>query len=255
MLHAHSLLWHYLWVAPEVFQLGLAIFLYRPGMHKLFPVFFVYCIYEAVESLALYGMDISPWVSAEAWWRALWIGLIIEGFVKFAVAEELIRHLLRSRHSLVRTGNLLFLGVSVVLAMVAAVSAAFTTPANPHWIVGGGLILQQTLYIVQSGLMVFVFLFAAYLKLNWDRPAFGIALGFGLIYCERLAAWAVEAGVKLPDHGVRLDFLNMATYHVCVLIWCYYLLVPQEKAAESAVSLPENNLATWNRELERLLQP
>jgi hypothetical protein len=52
-----------------------------------------------------------------------------------------------------------------------------------------------------------------------------------------------------------LDFLNMATYHVCVLVWCYYLLVPQKLAITSAVLLPEHNLDIWNRELERLLQP
>ncbi|MGA7358541.1 MAG: hypothetical protein WCF73_18450, partial [Candidatus Sulfotelmatobacter sp.] len=51
-----------------------------------------------------------------------------------------------------------------------------------------------------------------------------------------------------------LDFVIMATYHVCVLIWFYYLLVPQRNAATSAVPLPEHNLELWNRELERLLQ-
>jgi hypothetical protein len=38
-----------------------------------------------------------------------------------------------------------------------------------------------------------------------------------------------------------------------VLIWFYFLLVPQKIATTSAVSLPENNLDIWNRELERLL--
>jgi hypothetical protein len=51
-----------------------------------------------------------------------------------------------------------------------------------------------------------------------------------------------------------LNFLNMATYHACVLIWFYYLLLPQKSATTSAVSLPENTLAIWNRELERLLE-
>jgi hypothetical protein len=51
-----------------------------------------------------------------------------------------------------------------------------------------------------------------------------------------------------------LDFLNMATYHVCVLIWFYSLLAPQKSATTSTVLLPENNLDIWNRELERLLQ-
>jgi hypothetical protein len=45
----------------------------------------------------------------------------------------------------------------------------------------------------------------------------------------------------------------MATYHICVVIWIYYLLVSQKVAAKSAVLLPENNLALWNQELERLL--
>ncbi len=44
----------------------------------------------------------------------------------------------------------------------------------------------------------------------------------------------------------------MATYHVCVLIWFYYLLVPQKSAAASAAPVPENSLAIWNQELERL---
>jgi hypothetical protein len=46
----------------------------------------------------------------------------------------------------------------------------------------------------------------------------------------------------------------MAIYHVCVLIWFYYLLVPEKIVTTSAVFLPENNLDIWNRELERLLQ-
>jgi hypothetical protein len=46
----------------------------------------------------------------------------------------------------------------------------------------------------------------------------------------------------------------MGTYHVTVLIWLYYVLVPQKVVKKSVVPLPENNLAVWNRELERLLQ-
>jgi len=69
-----------------------------------------------------------------------------------------------------------------------------------------------------------------------------------------LATWAVLANTNLSTANRHyLDFLNMATYHACVLIWFYYLLVPQKAVIKSAVPLPENNLAVWNRELERLL--
>jgi hypothetical membrane protein len=254
MLQAHSLLWHYLWLAPDVLQLGLAVFLFRRGLHKFFPFFFAYCLYEALETFTLYGMDILPSVSSEIWWLAFSTGLIIEGLVKIAVIVELIRHLLRSRSKLRRACDQFFAVAGACLALIATVAAAYTTPTNPHWFVSSGLILQQSLYIVNCGLILFVFLFAACFKLSWDRPAFGIALGFGIVACQRLAVWATEAGIKLSDHGVRLDFLSMATYHVCVLIWFYFLLVPRKKITRSAVSLPENNLDIWNQELERLLQ-
>jgi hypothetical protein len=41
---------------------------------------------------------------------------------------------------------------------------------------------------------------------------------------------------------------------VCVLIWFYYLLVPEKSSTKSAAPLPEHSLDIWNRELERLLQ-
>ena len=108
--------------------------------------------------------------------------------------------------------------------------------------------------MIDCGLALFLFLFAAHFKLIWNHRAFGIALGLGVVWCEHMAVWALNASGAWLDKSSLLDFLNMATYHVCVLIWFYFLLVPEKVATTSAVSLPENNLDIWNRELERLLQ-
>ena len=255
MLQAHSLLWHYLWLAPDILQVGLAVFLWRHGFHKILPVFFAYIIYEAVETFTLYTLDVLPSVSAEAYWVAFWIAVITGALVKFAAIGELLRHLLRTRPAVVRMGNRLFAFTGVGLALLSTLAAAFTNPHNPHWFIGGALLLQQTVYIVQCGLILFVFLFAAYFKLTWDRLTFGVAVGFAVVFCQHLACRAFEVAVALPNNGVLLDFMNMATYHACVLIWFYYFLVPQKIAATSAVPLPENNVEVWNRELERLLHP
>ena len=101
---------------------------------------------------------------------------------------------------------------------------------------------------------LFLFLFASHFHLRWRSPVFGITLGFGIVASVYLAYWALMAGWLFGQKSYLLDFLNMATYHICVLIWWYYLLVPQKSAAVSAVVLPEHNLDIWNRELERLLQ-
>jgi len=255
MLQAHSLLWHYLWLAPHVLQVALAILLWQRGLHKLFPVFVAYTIFEAIEEFTLYGMDVLPWVTVDTFWRTFWVGLIIEGLVRFVLIGELCLHLLRPWPAVANLGNRLISFTGSVLVLLATLAAAYAPIDNPQYsLISRAHILQQTLYIVQCGLVLFLFLFAAYFRLAWNNRTFGIALGLGIVSCEHLATWAVMANGGLIDKRYLLDFLNMATYHVCVLVWFYYLLVPQKTRTKSVVPLPEHNLEIWNRELERLLQ-
>ncbi len=109
------------------------------------------------------------------------------------------------------------------------------------------ILLQQTLYMIECGLILFLFLFTACFKLTWDRAILGIGLGRGISSSVHLATWAVMANGGLPHSRHLLDFLNYGTYHLCVLIWFYYLLGPQKSATTSAV-LPA-------REQSRHLEP
>jgi hypothetical protein len=255
MLQAHSILWHYLWLAPHILQLALAAWLIRRGLHKLFPIFLAYLLYEAVEEFTLYALDISPSVTWETFWRAYCLGLIVESLILFALVGELFSHLVRSWRAVAKLGSRLVSGAGAVLVLPATLAAALAPIDNPqHAIISRAHVLEQTLYIIQSGLILFLFIFAAYFRLSWDRRTFGILLGFGILSCIHMASWAVAANGLLFESRQFLDFVNMATYHACVLIWFYYLLVPEKKAAKSEVPLPEHNLAVWNRELERLLQ-
>lgn len=255
MLQAHSVLWHYLWLGPHVLQLGLGILIWRKGLYKLFPIFFAYTIFEALEEFTLYGLDLAPSVSYGTFWIAACIGLVVEGFLKLALIGELFRQLVARWSALAAVGSRLFTGLAAILVVLATLAAAYAPVDNPQVaIISRAHVLEQTFYIVQSGLVLFLFIFVAHFKLAWDPRTFGIAVGFAVIVCERLATWAVMANGGLLDRRYLLDFLNMTTFHVGILIWFYFLLVPQKMAATSAVRLPEHNLDAWNRELERLLQ-
>jgi uncharacterized membrane protein len=254
MLQPHSYLWHYLWLGPQVLQVCLAVLLWRRGIHQLFPVFFSYLVFEAIEQFTLYGMDVLPSVSTETWWFACSVGLVLEGFIRIGVMGELLFHLLRSRPAIARVGGRLITCAGAVLVLLATLAAAYAPVDSQQFAIGyRAHILQQTLYMIECGLILFLFVFTACFKLTWDRATLGIGLGRGISSSVHLGTWAVMANGGLPQSRHLLDFLNMATYHVCVLIWFYYLLVPQKIATTSAVSLPENNLDIWNRELERLL--
>lgn len=256
MLQPHSFLWHYLWLGPHILQSVLAIFLWRRGFNRLFPIFFTYIVFEAIEEFALYGMDILPSVDLKTWWVTFCAGLIVEGSLKLWVIGELLGHVLHSRPTIAKTGTRLITATGAVLILLAIVAAAYAPMNRPQYLwTYRAHVLLQSFYIVEGGLALFLFLFVAYFKLTWSRQFLGIALGFGILFCEHMAAWSIMAtGALSYSHYPLFDFLNMATYHVCVLIWCYYLLVPQKVPTTSAVPLPENDLAMWNREVERLIQ-
>jgi hypothetical protein len=256
MLQSHSWLWHYLWLAPHVLQTVLAVFLCRRGLRKLFPVFFAYIIFKAIDEFTLYGMDILPSVSVRAWWLTFCGSVILEGGFVLGVIRELFCHLVRPRPVIVKASAHLFSYASATLVLLAIAAAAYAPMDHPQYVwTYRAHILLQSLYIIGGGLALFLFVFVAYHKLAWNSRDFGIALGFGVMFCEHVATYSVMATGALPySYYYLFDFLNMATYHVSVLIWFYYLLAPHKSSIKSEVPLPENNLDSWNRELERLLQ-
>jgi hypothetical protein len=256
MLQAHSFLWHYLWVAPNLLLPVLAVLLWRRGTARRFPAFFAFAILSSLGQLALYAADILPSVTAATFWRGYWADLVLEGILKFALIGEIFGLLFGTYASLAQLGKTLIRGAGIVLVFAAAMAAAFAPKNEVFGILSGANLLEQTTYLIECGILVSIFIFSAYFRLSWPRQVFGITLGLSISACVHLATWALIDNGGLP-HSTRviLTFVNMATYHVCVLIWIYYLLVPHKIAKKSAVPLPENNLDVWNRELERLVRP
>jgi hypothetical protein len=259
MLQAHSFLWHYLWVAPSFLLLVLAALLWRRGVHKQFPVFFLFSVVIAIEQLILYAADVVPSVRPTTWWYLFWAGLLVEALLRFSLVGEIFGAVFGRYRSLARIGKLLISGVGVVLVLLASVIAAYTPKDNIYWIVSGAHVLQQTIYMIECGLVSSLFVFASFFKLTWGRSAFGIAIGLGLSACVHLATWALLANGNLSArYRVPLDFLNMGMDHLCVLIWFYYLLVPAHNSENRPANTfdpfpPARDLETLNQELERLI--
>ena len=253
MLQAHSLLWHYLWVAPNVLLFLLAFLLLRNRVYRQHPAFFAFAVLSAFAELAVYAADIAPSVTPLGFWLVDWTSLLIEGPLKFILIGAVFSQVFGSYVSVARLGKVLIRGFGIFLVLASAVAAAYAPKDGLFGIVSGAHILEQTIYLIEAGLLVFIFVLSGYFRLSFSRPLLGIALGLGISACVHLGTWAIMANAGLAAKRVLLDFVNMGTYHVCVLIWFYYLLVPQKVVARPAVSLPEDNLAVWNRELERLI--
>ena len=255
MLQAHSFLWNYLWVAPNLFLLGVAFLIWKRGLVRQIPAFFAFAILCALGDLAVFGADIAPFVSAPNFWRIAWINLLVENLLKFFVIGEICSRVFAQYSSIGRMSRVLVSGFGAALMLLAAVIAGFAHGDNPRFLISGYHLLEQTVFIIEAGIIFFLFVLAAYFRLSMDRLSFAVLLGLGISACEHLAAWAVITNASPSEHIRTLfDFLDMGTFHLCALIWLYYVLVPEKVVSKSVVSLPENNLVVWNRELERLLQ-
>jgi len=254
MLQAHSFLWNYLWVAPNLLLLLFGILLAKSDKSRKFKAFLAFAFLSVIWELLAYLADVIPSVSATTFWRVIWVGLLVESPLKFLVIGEVFSHLLDPYPAIARLGKNLLSGFGTILILVAAVVAAFAHPDSRFDIIFNAHVVQQTVFFVETGLIVFLFGFAAYFHLAWDRLSFGILLGLGISSCVHLATWAIIANTN-PMERVRtvFAFVNMGAYHISVVTWFYYLLVPGRVAIRPGSPPPADILAVWNRELERLL--
>ena len=256
MLQAHSFLWHYLWVGPNFLLLVLAVVLWARGTALKFPAFFAFAVLASLGQLILYAADVLPPVSATTFWAVDCADLALEAALKFLLIGEIFAFVFGAYTSLARLGTIIIRGAGAVFLLAGVLAAAYAPQSDAVAIIYRANLLEQTTYIVECGVLVTIFLFAVYFHLEWPRKIFGIALGLSLSACVHLATWAmIDNGGLTHSTRILLVFVNMAAFHLCVLLWFYYLLVPGKVTAKAVVPLPENTLDVWNRELERLVHP
>src|SRR3974390_2564661 len=145
MLQAHSLLWHYLWVAPNILLLLLGIFMLRRGLSRQFPAFLAFAILSSLGQLAVYTADVVPSVTARTFWLVDWASLLVGGSLKFILVAEVFARVFGAYASVARLGRHLIRGVGVALVFAAALAAIYTPKDGLFGIVSGAHLLVQTI--------------------------------------------------------------------------------------------------------------
>src|SRR6201987_1671328 len=186
MLQAHSLLWNYFWVAPNLFLLGVGVLIWKRGLSRQVPAFLVFAILSALGELAVFGADIAPFVSAPNFWRIDWANLLLESLLKFLVIGEIFSRVFTQYPSISRVSRVAVSVFGSALVLLAGLIAGFARGDNPTLLISGVHLLEQAVFVIELGLILFLFLFATYFRLSWDRLSFGILLGFGISACVHL---------------------------------------------------------------------
>lgn len=224
-------------------------------MARQFPAFFAFALLTGIGELVLYAADLLPFIPAAAYWHMASAEAILEGVLKFCVMGEIFFKLFGAYASVARLGRILIQWFGAILVFAAALAAAYAPKGPVAAISLRHFLLEQSIFLIECGVLVFIFLFSSYFHFQWPRHLFGIALGLSISACVHLATLGLITNETLPLFKRDfLVFLHGAAFHLAVLVWFFYLLVPEKVQAQTPAPLPENNLALWNRELERLLQ-
>ena len=251
-MDSHGLLFNYLWIAPHVFQAVIATLMIRRGLSHQFPIFLSYLAFELAQNAVLVISYLLPKDSVEAYTHVYVAGMIGSITLRFGILYEIFRQVFRAYPGVEELGKTILRWGGAILLLVGVGVAASAPANNGSPIMAGLRIANLAVSVVQSGLLVLLFLFSSSLGLSLRSFVFGIAAGMGLFSTMDLATTAVRAVLPETIVAHTVDIVTMATYHVCVLVWLFYLLLPAPEIGLFK-ALSETNLDRWNAELERLL--
>lgn len=221
-----SSLQYSLWVLYPALQVCLATVMVRRGLHRRYPMFFAYTVYQVTVfalRFVLYHAPNSYKLYFLAYWSTSALGVVLG----FLVIHEVFQHVFRPYDALREMGEVLFRWAALVLILVAVVTAASA---------GGGVgltplmntivALERSVRMMQCGLVLLMVLFSTHVGLSARNHIFGIALGFGIYASVELTMFTVRSRFG-PGADVALDIIKSAAYNIAVITWVSYLLFPE----------------------------
>jgi len=257
-----SLNWHkalslFLLISPHVLLGVLAAMLYKRRLYREFPCFFAYVLYEIAKFIPLFALYTVQGTTGKQYAYAFSATLMLSIALRFGVIDEVSKDLFRESQFLKVAARRSLQCVTGLLLVIGILFAVYAPGSNSARWYAGVFVVNRGAAMVQCGLLLALLLFSRFMGLSWHRPAFGIALGLGVLTSVDLATHAVRAEFASAVAAEYLNLLVTGTYLVCVATWIGYLLAPELKPASLAVVPHDHDndeVETWNRELQQLLK-
>ena len=239
-------------LVPRILQVAIAVMFVRSRLYTKLPLFFVYTLDELLQLCILFPLYHRPNHGYPPFFYLDWSFLGCSIALRFAMVYEIFQHLVKRYEGFAVLGRKLMQWSLLVLLLLSIVAAAHAPRSDTNLLLHQLLVTRMCLTGVQCGLILVLFLAAAYFHMEWPHRIFGIALGLELYVSVALAKSA-----RRPQLGMRanhmLDYFEVIGYVCAILVWSYYLFVP-ERVRARAVAVPSTDLEKWNQELLRLLQ-
>jgi hypothetical protein len=245
-----------LWMIHPALELLLAVVLFHRKLHRKFPVFFAYIVFQVVNFMVLFPIyHLGSRLNAtdgeiNAYFYAYWISSAISLAIGFKVIHEIFLDVFRPYHTLKDLGTVLFKWAALVMLLVAMVVTAASQSGADTPLTQAVTIGQRCVRVIQCGLILFLLVFSKYLGVSWRQHSFGIALGFGGFGSVELIGLALFSGHQI--HAPTLNLINTTAYTLAILTWIAYGMAKTTSRATSANVMMSQR---WDQSLGDLRNP
>lgn len=229
-------------------QLAVGAVMYWRGLHRKFPIFFAYIVFQFVTFPVLFYTQ--RHASYASYFYAYWAYFAVSLSIGFKVIHEIFLDVFRPYHTLKDLGSVLFKWAALVMLLVAGVVAAASPTTDQGPLVQAVLTVQRCVRVTQCGLVLFLLVFSRYLGISRKQHSFGIALGFGGFAISELILFALRAAGYVSENAMNLA--NMGAYNCAIGVWFGYVL-----AKSPARDVTANLLASqrWEQSLTDIQHP
>ncbi len=208
------------WLGSIVLQIVLIPVMLRQGMHRKFPVFFSYVVFDLSRELLVPLIAyLSP--NQFAYFYSYWISIPIEYSLTFLVILEIFSYIFRS-HIKYSPGTVRLLVILTLALFVLSVTLIVFPDIPINTLPGIILTANRSASLLVSGLLCFMWIFSKNLGLSFRHHVWGIVLGLGLYSSVILVAAAIHATTGKMCPGWITPLTHFA-YLAATGIWTVYL--------------------------------
>ena len=245
----------YLDIAPNLLLAIILVVLLHRGFARKCPLFLAYIVFDlvyfAVALAAYLYMLRDPVHLTRAYQWVVTLGLPVGAIFEFGALYEIADQQLLSRiitRERLRSG---FRWVVALLLLLAAILSALIWRPGLTRVITVFQALNFSANLTKIGLLLALILLTRTLGISWRSLPAGIALGFGISASAEIAGSAL---LSLLQREAYIDLIRMAAFHICVLIWLIYLLLPERPRPSTVRGVQVSELELHLEELQKIVR-
>ena len=224
------------WLAGPLLQITLLIFMVLRKVHKQFPRFFSYILFQTLKSACLF---VAYRYFPDSYFDAYWTGNAVSVIFTVAVMDEILHSLFKEYGGIQILGTTIFRWSCGLLVLLAILGASSSDAAGDR-LVAVVFAFDRSVRLMQVGLFLLLMFLCRSLKNCSRQQVFGIALGFGVFASVELILVSIVMWYG-NGHASTISLLKSTAYNAVTLVWIGYLkqepqLMPKLEAAKDATA-------------------